>query len=105
MKKLVRIFGMWLGGLACLTWLLPVQCLAADGQITTTSQGPVRPIIRDVALGKNGRMTGQLVDAQGQTRPNQIVFVQRQGGEPLKTQTDNDGRFVMTGLTGGSYYV
>src|SRR5262245_45680763 len=105
MKKLVRFFGVWLGGLACLTWLLPVQCVAGEGLTTASTPAVNRPVIRDVALGKNGSMTGQLLDAQGQTRPNQIVVVQRQGGEPRKTQTDNDGRFLVSGLTGGTYYV
>lgn len=105
MKKLIHKYGVWLGGLACLTWLLPVQCMAGEGQTTSLEPAAMRPVIRDVALGKNGSMTGQLFDAQGQTRPNQIVVVQRQGGEPRKTQTDQEGRFALSGLTGGTYYV
>lgn len=105
MKKQVHKYGVWLGGLACLTWLVPIQCLAVDEQTTGSTAAATRPVIRDVALGKNGSMTGQLLDGQGQTRPNQMVVVQRQGGDLHKTQTDNDGRFVVNGLTGGTYYV
>jgi hypothetical protein len=102
MKKLLHLFGVWLGGLVCLTWLLPTQIMAAD---TQASPVVVMPVIRDIALGPNGSLSGQLVDAQGHARPNQPVLVQRQGGEPHKTQTDESGRFVMTGLTGGTYQV
>jgi hypothetical protein len=50
-------------------------------------------------------MHGQLVDVQGRGRANQIVVIQRPGGEPRKTQTDKDGRFQLNGLTGGTYQI
>jgi hypothetical protein len=61
--------------------------------------------VRDVALGVNGSMSGQLVDVQGRARGQQIVVAVRHGAAPLQTQTDANGRFQFTGLTGGTYQV
>jgi hypothetical protein len=105
MKKLLHSIGMWLGGLVCFTWLVPIQVVAAETQSRSVAVAPVQPIIRDIALGKNGSLTGQLVDAQGHGRPNQPVVIQRQGAEPRKIQTDQEGRFSVSGLTGGTYQV
>ncbi len=105
MKKQFRFLGVWLGGLACLTWLIPSQALAADGPARPVASSGIRPVIRDVALGSHGSLTGQLLDTQGRHCPGQLVVVQRQGSEPQKTETDQNGRFTISGLTGGTYQV
>lgn len=94
-----------LAGLACVTWLLPLQAMAA-GQNTSLPNSPRNaPAIRDVELGTGGRITGQFVDAQGQPKANQVVVVQRQHAQPQQTRTDTSGRFVIDGATGGLYQV
>lgn len=94
-----------LAGLACVTWLLPTQAMAAGKTepLSTSSQKPVA--IRDVELGARGRITGQFVDVQGQPKANEVVLVQRQHSQPLQTRTDSSGRFVVDGASGGLYQI
>ncbi len=105
MKKPLHTLGILFCGLATLTWLVPTQVFAAEVNGTRAPSTASRPVIRDVALGSNGSMIGQLVDVQGRARPNQVVVVQRQGTEPRRTQTDQDGRFRFSGLSGGTYQI
>ena len=94
-----------LAGLACMTWLLPIQAMAAGPAQETSTPARHKTMIRDVALKAGGRMTGQFVNTQGQPQANQVVVVQRQGGQPAQTRTDAKGRFVIEGASGGLYQV
>ena len=61
--------------------------------------------IQDVALLKDGRLTGFLVDQQGRPVKSSDVIV-RQGRKVLgRTKTGNKGEFTFKGLTGGIYEV
>lgn len=102
MKRQMHTLGVWFAGLVCCTFLVPIELRAAEAVPGSTA---AIPTVRDVALGKDGRMTGQLVDAQGQGRANQVVLIQRPGSEPQRFQTDRAGRFTITGLSGGTYHV
>jgi hypothetical protein len=62
-------------------------------------------MVRDVALDAQGRIAGQILDAQGQPRARQIITVQRQGAQPVQTRTDAQGRFVLGDLSGGVYQI
>lgn len=105
MTKPLHSVGISCCAFACLTWLLPSHVIAAEVQGTKPPVPAVRPVVRDIALGSNGSMSGQLVDVQGRGRANQIVVIKRQGGDPVKTQTDKDGRFNLSGLSGGTYQI
>lgn len=87
--------------LACCTWLLPVHGVAA----TKTEMSSTAQRIRDVALDGQGRITGQFVDAQGRPRAQQLVTINRPGNQPLQTRTDDQGRFVLAGLSSGTYQI
>jgi hypothetical protein len=105
MKKAIHTYGIWLGSLACLTWLLPTQAMAAEVGQRTPAGAAAIPMIRDIALGKNGSLSGQLLDAQGHGRANEMVVIHRQGAEPRQVQTDSQGRFAVSGLSGGTYQI
>ena len=87
MTKPLHTLGISFCGLACLTWLVPLQALAADANGARPPMAAKRTAIRDVALGANGSINGQLLDAQGRARANQVVVVVRQGAEALKAQS------------------
>ena len=105
MTKPLHSLGFTFCGLACLTWLIPVHALAAETNVSRPTATANRTTVRDIALGSNGRMSGQLLDAQGHARANQVVVMHRPGAEARQTQTDQNGRFQFIGLTGGTYQV
>jgi hypothetical protein len=92
-----------LAGIASFTWLLPLQAVASDPSAMPRNTAHTTPLIRDVALGPGGRITGQFVNAQGHPQANQLVVLQREGGKVLQLKTDVSGRFALTGMTGGLY--
>jgi len=85
-------------------FLLPVQQLLAANPQLLTGQAPA---IRDIALQTGGAMHGQVVDAQGNPCGQVAVRVVRTADPtPLAiAQTDSQGRFAVTGLSGGLYRV
>lgn len=105
MKKPFDSCGVWLSALACVSWLIPAQISAAEAKQIAGLTPAMRPIILDIALGPQGRMTGQLVNAQGKAQANQPVVVHRQGAASQSTQTDQNGRFQFNGMSGGTYQV
>lgn len=91
--------------------LLPLQQLLAanphvldDGRQPGAASGAV---IRDVALHPGGQLRGQVVDAQQHPCvqiPLRVIRVSDQA--PVATaQTDGQGQFAVSGLTGGVYRV
>lgn len=103
-KRSLRTLCLYMAGLACLTWVLPTQVRAADAIGSVSPVTRHAPQVHDVSLGQ-GRLIGQFVDAQGQPRSHQIVILQRVGGNPLQTQTDQQGRFVFEQVSGGLYQI
>ncbi|MCA9230062.1 MAG: carboxypeptidase regulatory-like domain-containing protein [Planctomycetales bacterium] len=76
----------------------PVAGSAAPSQTTRAM------IVVDVALQPNGQLFGQLVDSQG--RPQSATEVQLTDGQKQwRTETDQQGRFQLTGLSGATYSV
>lgn len=94
-----------LAALACMTWLLPWPAIAADQSQGNPHASRHVSLLRDVALGSGGRMTGQLVSAEGQPQANQVVIVQRPGVHAQQVRTDAKGRFSLEGVSGGVYQV
>ena len=87
-------------------FLLPVQQLLAANPHLAAGAGQ-SPAIRDVALQTGGVMHGQVVDAQGNPCDQVAVRVVRTSDPtPLAVvQTDSQGRFAVSGLSGGVYRV
>jgi hypothetical protein len=87
-------------------FLLPVQQLLAANPHLAAGAGQ-SSAIRDVALQTGGVMHGQVVDAQGNPCDQVAVRVARTSDPtPLAVvQTDSQGRFAVSGLSGGVYRV
>jgi len=85
-------------------FLLPLQQLLAANPQVLTAQAPV---IRDIALQAGGVMHGQVLDAQGAPCSQVEVRVGKNSDPaPLAAvQTDSQGRFAVSGLSGGLYRV
>ncbi len=58
--------------------------------------------ILDVALGKGGTFQGRLLDSDGQPVANRVVSVE-QGKRAIKSVTNKNGVFSVSGLRGGGY--
>lgn len=58
--------------------------------------------ILDVALGKGGTFQGRLLDSDGQPVANRVVIVE-QGKLAIKSVTNKNGDFSVSGLRGGEY--
>jgi len=91
--------------------LLPLQqLLAANPQVLANASQPAAvptAVIRDVALQAGGTMRGQVVDAQGNPCgqvPLRVIRTTDQAAV-VTAQTDAQGRFAVSGLTGGVYRV
>jgi len=94
--------------IASLGLVFPGQ-LHAAGPGTPGQESPataaVAPLIADVALDDDGRLSGQAVDGAGLPAAGKPVAVVHQGREVAHTQTDAAGRFTVNHLTGGVYEV
>jgi len=81
--------------LSCVGMLIPQAAFAAPLSVKPT----------DVALQVNGAMVGQVVDAQGVAVAMAPVAISSAGKEVARTQSDNTGKFSVSGLKGGVYQV
>lgn len=61
--------------------------------------------IGDVALQPGGLLHGQVLDEQGVAQPHARVTVVHSGEPVAATKTDEQGRFVMSGLSGGVHEI
>lgn len=94
--------------LACVNWVLPLRELA--GAAPPALAGPPKHqtagTVVDLSLGAGGRLSGQLLDAQGTPMPHKAVVLQRiPGGEAVRAVTDGEGRFAVEQLTGGMVHI
>jgi hypothetical protein len=90
--------------LACLGIVLP-DVLAVAGQPRST-----RPLSHqfqgaDVQLVEGGTLRGKVVDDQGMSLPDIPVVLTQLDREIARTTSDREGRFEVTGLTGGVYQI
>ena len=94
--------------LACVTWVLPVRELAGSPPSNLGGAIAKQPAttILDLSLGISGRLSGQVIDAQGKPMPQRTVVVQRTpGGEVVQSLTDREGRFSIENLKGGMFQI
>lgn len=96
--------------LVCTMGLLPTATARAAGPIgtpvaTSVAEAQETPI-RDIELGADGELGGQLLDAQGQPQVGQqVVLAGADGAVISQTTTDEQGNFLFTGVRSGLYLV
>jgi len=83
--------------LACFGMIVPQGTLAAAEK--KAQQPTVRML--DLKLTEGGKLTGQVVNAQGQVLRNAIVAVRYQDHVVAKATTDTSGRYAIQGLRAG----
>ena len=83
--------------LACLGMIVPQGALVAAE--TKAQQPTVRML--DLKLTEGGKLTGQVVNAQGQVVRNAVVAVRYQNHVVAKATTDASGRYAVQGLRSG----
>lgn len=89
---------------ACLGMLIPPPVLhAATGDAPSQQPTANRAVTVDVALGAEGLLRGQAVNAQGRPVPLTRVSLRQNDREVATTVADRDGRFLLPGLRGGTY--
>jgi hypothetical protein len=105
--KRTKLFRGGIAALVCSSMLTTQLAQAASPSVASSTRATESPrgAIRDIALGHAGELRGQVLDIQGQARPQLPVLIVRQGEEIARTQTDQQGRFVVPGLNGGLYEV
>lgn len=67
--------------------------------------GAPQSLPSDIALQADGKLAGQLMDAQGNALPNVTVELAAADGRVAMAQTDQQGRFHFIALQGGVYTV
>jgi carboxypeptidase family protein len=89
---------------ACLGMLIPPSALqAATGDASSQQPTANRAITADLALGGDGSLRGQAVNAQGKPVPLTRVSLRQNDREVATTTTDRNGHFLLPGLRGGTY--
>lgn len=77
--------------------------LACVGLLAGQMAQAASPVIRDVALQPGGILTGQVLNEQAVARAQSKIAVVHKGKPVTVTETDQAGRFVLTGLKPGVY--
>lgn len=80
--------------LACTGMMVPQATLAA-----VPASAPQE--IRDLSLGANGTLSGQVVNSQGLAQPEAKVQIWQQEKQVAATTADANGNFAVAGLRGG----
>lgn len=100
-------FGRLTGVIACFSMLVPWTAVVAAPPENSRRvvEATAAPSIDDVSLGQDGRLSGQLVSATHKAKAQTPVVIIRRGRVVARTQTDAQGRFAVTGLSGGLYEI
>ncbi len=88
------------------------QVRAADPSRLPQPASPVSPAaapqttaIADVALAGGGILRGQVLDPQGTPLANREIVIRQQDRTVATSRSDRDGRFAVSGLSGGVYQI
>jgi len=93
-------------GIAVLGLLAPPTPLSAANQPTEVAASvPPAAVISDVALGTDGTLRGQVVDAAGGAMAGVKVRVRQQENIIAETTSNPAGKFEVAGLPGGVFQV
>lgn len=105
--KRTKLFRGGIAALVCSSMLTAQLAQAASPSVASTANRVEAPrmAVRDIALGDAGELRGQVLDGQGQARAQLPVLIAKQGETTLRTETDQQGRFAVQGLSGGMYAV
>jgi hypothetical protein len=105
--KRTKLYRGGIAALVCSSMLTGQFAQAASPSVAGQARSVESPrsAIRDVALAGSGEFRGQVLDIQGQPRPQVPVLVSRQGEAVVRTETDQQGRFAVHGVNGGIYEV
>ncbi len=77
--------------------------LACAGLLGGQLVQAAHPIVHDIALQPGGVLNGQVLNEQAVAQAQSQVAVVYRGKSLAVTETDKDGRFVLTGLEPGVY--
>ncbi len=90
--------------LACLGMLIPAPVLhAATGDAPRQQPTANATVTVDVALGADGSLRGQAVNAQGKPAALTRVSLLQDNREVAAAMTDRDGNFLVRGMRAGTY--
>ena len=95
-----------LAAMACASWILPAPGFTCGPPVPRMSSVPrtAGGTVVDLALDKEGRLVGQVIDNVGKPVGEQLVVVLNMlGGQRYETQTDAQGQFAIAGLRGGLF--
>lgn len=95
-----------LATMACLGLLagqVPAGAFTPSEPTQPNQSAPSPQAISDVALDTQGRLSGQVVDEQGQPRTGVVVELRQGSRLAAQAVTDHRGQFSVTGLSGGLY--
>jgi len=83
----------------------PVATAAPVAAVAPIASAPVVQAPRDIALHEGGVLVGQMLDAQGGAIAGAPISVLTAGKEVARVQTDQSGKFEVTGLKGGVHQI
>ena len=78
---------------------------AAGKNTTNTILPQSSSLVRDVELGADGTLIGQVVDAQGNPIAGEAVSLMQGGRVVVNAKTSEAGYYTIQGLRGGLYHV
>jgi hypothetical protein len=109
-SKIMKLVGWLRRALVALTTLglvLPGHVLAANTPVAATAAKTAAPAsnVIDVSLQTGGVLRGVVVDQQGALLNKTDVKVWQKDRQVAATQTDEQGRFVVSSLRGGVYQI
>lgn len=79
--------------------------VSTQGDVKVASKKAVAPAAIDVALAKEGTVSGQVLGADKKGVANVPVSIRQGKDEVAKAMTDKDGRFEAKNLKGGVYMI
>jgi hypothetical protein len=104
--KTLRRCQTWTAFVASLAWAAPVQHVGwAQESSATRNQQQLRPEVVDVALGRRGRLSGQVINPTGARVSGAAVVIRHDDQRVAEMTTDANGRFAVEGLRSGIYRV
>ena len=80
------------------SWAFAEKLPIRSDEVTSLQK---KSVVLDVALGDRGTLLGYVVDGKGVRQNSERLIVKRHGEELAAVVTDAEGRFLVSGLSGG----